>query len=144
MRSIVSRFLVVLHLAAIGGCGEGIAPVQPPGLFVLESIDGHAMPWRPPVGFYDVIADSLFFEADGTGIELLTTRSDIDGQERTSAIRFTWTHEGARMELWSWCLIGGIVPCPAQPTYVGAIVGERWVVEQSWRFPASIVFRKVE
>lgn len=140
-----TTLLACLLAVPLGSCEEGISPDGRLMVYVLQSIDGDVTPARPNApSNYEVIADSLVFNLDGTGLERMVIRTDEDGVVRTSAMTFRWTQRGTRVDVWGWCPPNGIAACPAVPVLGGTTDGALWYVIDSYRYRTPTVFRRVD
>lgn len=153
MRSLVLRLhgtmratlLASILTLTLGSCDEGISPDGRIMVYVLQSIDGDVAPARPNApSNHEVIADSLIFDLDGTGLERMVIRTDEDGVVRTSSMTFRWTRRGARLEVWGWCPPITIAACPGVPVLGGTTEGALWYVIDSYRYRTPAVFRRVD
>jgi hypothetical protein len=101
----MKRKLMIAALAATGlACSDPAAPVSG-RTFLLTSVDAHALPvaaWQGDTFTAMLVADTVRFDADGTGTEVVVYRFDstqpLEEAGQTEHHRIEWTQSGATIQ----------------------------------------------
>jgi hypothetical protein len=115
-------------------CGSPVSPEGSAGIYVLDEINGDPLPavsTAHEFGVTEILADTLWFETNGTGMRHVTYRSTGTGAESQtyrSEDPFSYALSSERIEIAFECrdvIIHqgsvGMASCVAPPHFVGTI-----------------------
>jgi hypothetical protein len=120
-------------------------------MYVLRTVAGDPLPTALIDNEYATIvtlADTVWLEADGSGVEVATERSTDKSSGtppvvRTDARPFSYSLAGSRIEVSFECNDVIIRSCLAPPHYRGRLTDERLALESAMAYRTPLEYERV-
>ena len=153
-RLILSAVLLVLACGQsdpVPATGPRATPSATGRMYVLRTVAGEPVPAALIDNEYATIvtlADTLWLEADGTGVEVATERSTDKASGDAPVVRsdarpFSYAFVGRRIEVSFECNDVIIRSCAAPPHYLGTLTDARLVLDNAFSFRTPLVYERV-